>query len=538
MSDMSPIILEAKDIRIESRLAFLGQAPVIEELVHGVSFVLRKGRVLGLVGESGSGKSLTAKALMGIFPAGIHLTGGGVNFKGESLPIQDGQAMQAVRGKRISMLFQDPLSAFNPLHRVGRQIGESLTLHTKFSSKEIHYKTVALLKKLGIDDAERIMQSFPHELSGGQRQRAMLAMALIAEPDILIADEPTTALDAAIQLQVVEMLRSVKNTVALIVISHDLNMMHSLADDVYVMQEGKVVESGTAHDVFSAPKHPYSKMLLQRTDSQEDVPVIQKLQAATVLTVQDLEVQYPLGKAWPWQRKAVHTAVHKTSFSLEEGECLGIVGESGSGKTSLGLAILRLISSRGNITFLDTPLQSMQGENLRSMRQKFQIVFQDPLAALNPRMSVFDCIAEGLRAFNTHTPQEITAKVTRVLEDVELDPDIAHRYPHEFSGGQCQRICIARTLIMEPRCILFDEPTSSLDRNTQFQITQLIKNLQKKLHLACIFITHDLSLVRALCHNILVMQNGYVVEHATAQQLFAKPEKEYTILLLEAANIL
>ncbi len=537
MSDNNAIILEAHNICMESRLAFLGQAPVVEKLVHDVSFSLRQGRVLGIVGESGSGKSLTAKALMGIFAAGIHLTKGTMHFKGKELPITNTKAMQKIRGKHISMLFQDPLSAFNPLHRIGRQIGETLTLHTKLSSKEINFKIISLLEKIGLKDAERILRAFPHELSGGQRQRAMLAMALIAEPDVLIADEPTTALDAAIQLQVVELLRSVKDSVALIIISHDLMMMRTLADDLCVMQQGKVVEEGEAQEVFSAPKHSYSQMLLQRPSDILDTPVTQEKNAPTVLDVHDLAVQYKIGNAWFWQKQAVHFGVKNASFTLTQGECLGIVGESGSGKTSLGLAVLRLISSQGDIDFLGTNLQGMQPKALRQFRKKLQVVFQDPLAALNPRLSVYDCIAEGLRAHEKISEEEIKEKVTRAMEEVELDANIMHRYPHEFSGGQCQRICIARALIMEPACIVFDEPTSSLDRNTQFQITQLIKSLQHKLKLACIFITHDLSLVRSLCHRIMVMQHGEIVEYNNTEEIFLSPKNEYTKLLIEAGKI-
>ncbi len=537
MSDDNSIILAASNICMESRLAYLGQATVVEKLVHDVSFTLRKGRVLGIVGESGSGKSLTAKALMGIFAAGIHLTKGTVNFKGENLPVTNGDFMQKIRGKHISMLFQDPLSAFNPLHRIGRQIGETLALHTKCSAQEINIKTLDLLQKLGLKDAERIAQAFPHELSGGQRQRAMLAMSLIAEPDVLIADEPTTALDAAIQLQVVELLRSVKDMVSLIIISHDLMMMRSLADDLCVMQEGKVVEEGRAQSIFTAPQHAYSKMLLRRPCDVDTVPVQQDIHAPVVLAARDVNVAYKLGKAWFWQKQAFHLAVKQATFTLKQGECLGIVGESGSGKTSLGLALLRLIASQGDIDFMGINLQGMKSKDLRDIRQKLQVVFQDPLAALNPRLSVYDCIAEGLRAHGTLSEQEIAAKVRQAMQEVELDPDIVHRYPHEFSGGQCQRICIARALIMQPTCIVFDEPTSSLDRNTQFQIIKLIKGLQERLRLACIFITHDLVLVRSLCHSIIVMQHGEIVEYNKTETIFQHPEKQYTKLLIEASQM-
>ncbi len=536
MADTHAVLLEAKNIHISSKIQHWGQEPEVKELVHGISFTLYEGRVLGIVGESGSGKSLTAKSLMGIFPAGIHLTQGSVFFKGNELPLKDNEVMQSLRGKHISMLFQDPLSSFNPLHKVGRQIVEALTLHVSCSAKEAKEKACDLLQSLGIDEPERIMQAFPHQLSGGQRQRAMLAMALIPEPDILMADEPTTALDAAVQLQVVELLRSVKHKVTLLIISHDLNMMRRIADDICVMQEGRVVEFGEAQQVFSAPQHEYSKMLLER--SQENLPATLSQQAKDVLTLENLHVRYPLPQTWFWKKREFFHAVNDVSFHLKQGECLGIVGESGSGKSSLGLAIAQLLPSEGKIIFEGNNLQEQSAQSLRVTRKKMQMVFQDPLAALNPRMSVQQCIAEGIRDGQKLSSQELDAKVMAAMEKVDLDPSIRHRYPHEFSGGQCQRICIARALVMEPQCIIFDEPTSSLDRNTQFQITQLIKDIQEKMHLSCVFITHDLSLVQSLCHSIIVMQHGKVVEYGDAAKIFRNPQSTYTKLLIDAASFL
>ncbi len=529
-------LLEAKNLCMESRIGQYGQAPVVKKLVHDVSFTLYQGRVLGIVGESGSGKTLTARALMGVFAAGIHLTHGEVLFKGRALPIKDSKAMESVRGKVVSMLFQDPLSSFNPLHRVGRQIIEALIQHETCPHHIAEEKAHALLQNLGISDVQRIMQAFPHQLSGGQRQRAMLAMSLMADPDILIADEPTTALDAAIQLQVVELLRSIKHKVALIIISHDLGMMRRIADDVCVMQEGKVVESGEAHSVFSAPQHEYSKMLLSRPQDMLPSPLSEE--SEVVLDVQDLQVRYPLRRAWFWHEKKYYHAVDSAAFTLRQNECLGIVGESGSGKTSLGLAIARLLKAEGKVVFMGHDLQSLEQKQLRQTRKKFQMVFQDPLAALNPRLSVQQCIAEGIRETQDISEEQVFEKVCAAMQSVELSPDIQYRYPHEFSGGQCQRICMARALVMEPECIIFDEPTSSLDRNTQFQIIQLIKKIQKKTGLSCIFITHDLSLVRALCHNVIVMQKGKIVEYASGQVLFDTPKNAYTKLLIEAANLL
>ncbi len=531
-SDMN--FLQVTNLNIIAKLPEIGAEDRVQHLVHDVSFSMQKGRVLGLVGESGSGKTLTAKALMGILPVGIHRTGGEIAFEGVALPVDDDKAMQNIRGKRIAMLFQDPLGSFNPLHRIGRQIGEALMHHTACSAGEAHEKIIKMLSQVGIEEPERIMKSFPHQLSGGQRQRAMLAMALMTKPDLLIADEPTTALDAAIQLQVIRALQEVKNNVTLLVISHDLGMMRALADDLCVMQDGRIVERGPTHEVLDAPKHPYTQMLVQQAEKQKPIPL--SADAMAVLDVKHLHVRYPLGSSWFWKKAPTLHAVNDISFTLKQGECLGIVGESGSGKSSLGLAALRLLASEGELDFMGTPLHALQEKALRPLRKGLQIVFQDPLAALNPRLTVAACIAEGLRAHTSLTADELDAKVCTAMKDVELDPQIRFRYPHEFSGGQCQRICIARVLVMEPHVVVFDEPTSSLDRNTQFQITGLIQSLQQRLGLACLFITHDLMLARALCHNVLVMQQGVCVEYATTQQLFTAPQHDYTKMLIQAAS--
>lgn len=505
----------------------------ITTVVHGADFTLKRGRVLGIVGESGSGKSLTAKAVMGLLPAGAKVLSGSVLFDGHELPIDDEEVMRTIRGQRIAMLFQDPLSSFNPLHRIGRQIGEGLSIHREWSREQIRQRVTDLLCSVGIEDPKRIMNSFPHQLSGGQRQRAMLAMALADEPDILIADEPTTALDAAVQRQVVDLLLSVRQSISLIIISHDLPMMRSLADDLCVMQNGYVVESGSADSIFSSPEHPYTKMLMDSGEKEE--PLSLPEEAEEILTVKSLNVRYPIGSGWFGKPRNYHHAVRDVSFRLRRGECLGIVGESGSGKSSLGLAVLQLIASEGNVSLMGQSLQSLSEKALRTYRSKLQIVFQDSLAALNPRLSVQECIAEGLRAQGTFSEKEIETRAIEAMRDVELDPDMRHRYPHEFSGGQCQRICLARALVMQPQCIVFDEPTSSLDRNTQFQVVQLVKKLQERLGLACLFIAHDLSLVRRICHRVLVMQGGDVVETGETENVFAAPRHEYTRRLLEAA---
>ncbi|ABB37252.1 Nickel-transporting ATPase., Fe(3+)-transporting ATPase [Oleidesulfovibrio alaskensis G20] len=506
-----------------------------QDVVRGVSFCLRRGRVLGIVGESGSGKSLTARALMGLLPAGARICGGTIEYGGNNLAGLDDDAMRLLRGRRIAMLFQDPLSSFNPLHRIGRQIGETLAVHSGWKTARIRRRVASLLEQAGMDEPQRIMDSFPHQLSGGQRQRAMLAMALAGGPEILIADEPTTALDAAVQRQVIDLLLALRASLglSLVVISHDLPMMRLLADDLCVMQDGCVVESGPAERVFAAPQHPYTRMLLDSGADEQPVPV--DAAAPEVLRVQGLDVRYPAGQALPFTPRRYHHAVRDVSFTVRRGECLGVVGESGSGKSSLGLAVLRLIRSQGSILFEGAPLHTLDEKQLRPRRSRLQIVFQDPLAALNPRLSVQECIAEGLHARGELSRAETEERVIRAMREVELDPAMRHRYPHEFSGGQCQRVCLARALVMQPGCIVFDEPTSSLDRNTQFQVVRLLRALQQRHGMAGIFIAHDLSLVRRICHRVLVMQGGQVVEAGDTATVFAAPRHAYTRRLLEAA---
>ncbi|MFV0421037.1 ABC transporter ATP-binding protein [Oleidesulfovibrio sp.] len=535
MTSRKDILLSVEDLRIGFGAMAQKGATDIVDVVHGVSFALRRGKVLGIVGESGSGKSLTARAVMGLLPAGATVRGGKVLFNGKPLPVSNDEAMRAVRGRRIAMLFQDPLSSFNPLHRIGRQIGEGLAVHRRWDKEKIKKRVAGLLEQAGMDDPQRIMNSFPHQLSGGQRQRAMLAMALADEPDILIADEPTTALDAAVQRQVIDLLLSLRASLSLtlIVISHDLPMMRSLADEVCVMQHGRIVETGSADRIFASPQHPYTRMLMD--SGKDDVPVSVHSDAAPVLEVRGLNVRYPAGSSWFGRVRRYHHAVRDVSFALRRGECLGVVGESGSGKSSLGLAVLRLIASQGEVSFSGVPLHVLNEKELRSHRSRLQIVFQDPLAALNPRLSVQECIAEGLRAQGGMTETAMEERVISAMREVELDPEMRHRYPHEFSGGQCQRVCLARALVMQPECIIFDEPTSSLDRNTQFQVVRLLKTLQQRHGLAGVFIAHDLSLVRRICHRVLVMQHGDVVEAGDTASVFAAPQHAYTRRLLEAA---
>jgi len=503
-----------------------------EAVVRGIDFSLERGRTLGIVGESGSGKSLTALALMRLLPPGARILSGVMDFDGADLAALAEPAMRRVRGARVAMLFQDPLSSFNPLHRVGRQIGEALAVHKGWPPARIKARVAELLLQVGMDEPERFMRAFPHQLSGGQRQRAMLAMALANEPDLLIADEPTTALDAAVQQQIVDLLVSLKGTLSIIVISHDLAMTRQLADEVCVMRAGEIVERGPAARVFGTPEHPYTRMLLDRGGERPPDPLPEA--APAVLEVEGLDVRYPAGSDWLGRTRSWVHAVRDASFTLRRGECLGIVGESGSGKSSLGLAVTRLIASRGRIRFCGSDLDAARERELRPLRRRLQIVFQDPLAALNPRLTVRDCIAEGLERAGAD-PAAIDQHVIRAMEEVDLDPAMRHRYPHEFSGGQCQRVCLARALVMQPECIVFDEPTSSLDRNTQFQVVELLRRLQRRHGLAGLFITHDLTLVRRLCHRVLIMQGGRVLEQGPTGRVFDAPEHPYTRRLLAAA---
>lgn len=502
--------------------------------VRSVSFSLEQGKTLALVGESGSGKSVTAHSILRLLPASARHPQGSISYQGQDLLHASERHMRGIRGNRIAMIFQEPMSSLNPLHSIGKQISEVLMLHKGLNKKQALQQALELLKLVEIAEPEKRLRAYPHELSGGQRQRVMIAMALANEPEILIADEPTTALDVTVQQTILTLLKKLQQKIgmAILLISHDLNMVRRFADQVCVMQQGEAVENSPCQQLFAQPQHPYTRALLAAEPGG--------LAAATeigepLLKVDDLKVWFPIKKGL-LQRTVDHIkAVDGISLQLKRGQTLGIVGESGSGKSTLGLAILRLIASQGSIEFDGQPLQGLNQKQLRPWRRHIQVVFQDPFGSLSPRMSVSEIIGEGLRIHSMGSSAEQEQIIISALQDVGLDPETRHRYPHEFSGGQRQRIAIARALVLKPELILLDEPTSALDRSVQCQVVELLRELQLKYNLTYLFISHDLAVVRALSHQLMVMRKGQVVEQGDAAQLFGAPQHPYTQALLEAA---
>ena len=505
--------------------------------VDRVSFDIKKGETLALVGKSGSGKSVTALSVMKLLPyPTAHHPSGSIRFKGqELLPLSENE-MRHVRGNDITVIFQEPMTSLNPLHTIDKQIGEILLLHQGISGAAARARILDLLTQVGIPEPETRLGSYPHQLSGGQRQRIMIAMALANEPDLLIADEPTTALDVTVQAQILLLLKNMQRRMgmAMLFITHDLGIVRKLADRLCVMKEGKIVERGPVEQVFNNPEHPYTRALLAAEPRPDPAPV--RPEAPIMVETKDLKVWFPIKRGV--MRKVVGhiKAVDGVDIAVRQGETLGIVGKSGSGKTTLGLAILRLISSQGTIAFLGKPITGLKFREMRPFRRQMQIVFQDPYGSLSPRMSVSDVIEEGLWV---HHP-ELTAaqreeRVVRALRDVGLDPATRFRYPHEFSGGQRQRIAVARAIVLEPTFVVLDEPTSALDMLIQAQIVDLLRDLQKRLNLTYLFISHDLRVVAALASNLIVMRHGKVVEGGPAVDLFAHPKSDYTRALFAAA---
>jgi microcin C transport system ATP-binding protein len=506
--------------------------------VRAVSFDIDRGETLALVGESGSGKSVSALSVLQLlpYPVARHSSGSSVRFRGEELVGAPEPKLRDVRGDEIAMIFQEPMTSLNPLHRVEKQINETLVLHKGMTREAAHQRTLELLAMVGIPEPARRLAAFPHELSGGQRQRVMIAMALANEPDLLIADEPTTALDVTIQAQILKLLKELQRELgmALLLITHDLGIVRKMADRVCVMTQGEIVEQGPVEAIFEAPQHPYTQRLLAAEPSGD--PYVGAPDAPLVMEGDEVKVYFPI-KAGVLKRTVDHVrAVDGISVRVREGHTLGVVGESGSGKTTLGLALLRLISSQGEIRFNGQGIQGWKSGAMRPLRREMQVVFQDPFGSLSPRLSIGQIVEEGLKVHGLGANAgEREALIVAALGEVGLDPDSRHRYPHEFSGGQRQRIAIARAMVLKPKFVVLDEPTSALDMSVQAQIVDLLRELQEKHRLAYLFISHDLKVVRALAGEVLVMKNGLVVEHGSAKQIFEAPQEAYTQALMKAA---
>jgi microcin C transport system ATP-binding protein len=505
--------------------------------VDRISFDIGKGEIVALVGESGSGKSVTALSVMKLLPyPAAHHPSGSVRFNGRELLSMPENEIRQVRGNDITIIFQEPMTSLNPLHTIEKQIREILLLHQGLTGTQARAKIIDLLGQVGIRDPAGRLGSYPHQLSGGQRQRVMIAMALANEPDLLIADEPTTALDVTVQAQILKLLKDTQTRLGMSVlfITHDLGIVRKLADTVCVMNQGKIVERGPVERVFTAPEHPYTRELLAAEPKPDPAPP--RPNAPVVISTKDLKVWFPIKRGV--MRKVVGhiKAVDGVSVEVRKGETLGVVGESGSGKTTLGLAILRLISSDGPIVFMGDTIQGLKFKQMRPYRRNMQIVFQDPYGSLSPRMSVSDIIEEGLWVHHPHLSRnEGEGRVVAALNDVGLDPETRFRYPHEFSGGQRQRIALARALVLEPTFIMLDEPTSALDMLIQAQMVDLLRDLQKRRDLTYMFISHDLRVVAALSSRLLVLRHGKVVEEGAALDLFKSPKSDYTRALLAAA---
>jgi microcin C transport system ATP-binding protein len=505
--------------------------------VDRVSFDIRKGETLALVGESGSGKSITALSVMKLLPyPAAHHPSGSIKFQGRELLTMKENEIRDVRGNDIAIIFQEPMTSLNPLHTIEKQIREILMLHQWLTGQAARARIIELLSQVGIPDPAGRLASYPHQLSGGQRQRVMIAMALANEPDLLIADEPTTALDVTVQAQILKLLKDTQTSLgmSMLFITHDLGIVRKLADRVCVMQRGKIVEQGEVERVFTAPEHPYTQALLAAEPKPDPAPPCPD--APVVVETKDLKVWFPIKRGV--LRKVVGhiKAVDGVSIELRKGETLGVVGESGSGKTTLGLAILRLISSTGPIVFMGNEINGLKFKQMRPFRHNMQIVFQDPYGSLSPRMSVSDIIEEGLWVHHPGLSRaEREKRVVDALTDVGLDPETRFRYPHEFSGGQRQRIAVARALVLEPTFIVLDEPTSALDMLIQSQMVDLLRDLQKRHDLTYMFISHDLRVVAAMASRLLVMRHGKMVEEGAAAELFRTPKTEYTRALFAAA---
>lgn len=531
MSEHTPL-LSVKDLSVNFNTS--GHSV---QAVKNISFDLEKGKTLALVGESGSGKSVTALSVLQLlpYPMASHPSGS-IKYEDVELVGAKKSTLRKVRGNEISMIFQEPMTSLNPLHTIERQISEALFLHKNMNKTDARARVVELLELVGLERLTSRLNAYPHELSGGQRQRVMIAMALANEPDLLIADEPTTALDVTVQAQVLKLLKDLQKKLgmAILIITHDLGIVKDFADDVCVMKMGELVEKGPVAEVFETPKHAYTKMLLEAEPSGAAVPINDN--APLVLQADDMKVWFPIKKGF-FKRTVDHVkAVDGIDVKVQAGQTLGIVGESGSGKTTLGLALLKLIGSKGKIVFDGKDISEYDRGEMRKLREDMQIVFQDPYGSLSPRMSVGQIVGEGLAVHRPDTSKkEREDIIINALKEVGLKPEMRHRYPHEFSGGQRQRISIARALVLKPKFIMLDEPTSALDMSVQAQVVDLLRDLQLKYNLGYLFISHDLKVVRAMSHDVVVMKDGKVVESGPTEQIFDAPKTDYTKALMAAA---
>ncbi len=542
--NMSPPI----QIEINNLSVHFMQGQHVVEAVKDVSMRLYKGETLAIVGESGSGKSVTAQAILNLHPKQkVKYPTGSILFQGEDLLKLSDAEMRAIRGARIGMIFQEPMTSLNPLHTIEKQISESILLHSKqlaiasgrsagkHPPLAVRKRVVELLDLVGIPNPEERLGAYPHQLSGGQKQRVMIAMALANEPDVLIADEPTTALDVTVQKQVLELIKSLQQRLGMsvILISHDLNVVKHYADSVVVMHQGRVIEAGSTRDIFERPQHTYTEQLIHSDPKGQAIPVEEN--SPVILSSVQVNVWFP-SKTNFWGKTTDYLKAAKDiSIQLRAGETLGIVGESGSGKTTFGLALLKLLPSTGDIFFENKPIQGLNQAQFRPFRRDMQIVFQDPYGSLSPRMSIYQIIEEGLLIHHISDKAGREKIIIDALVEVGLDPETRHRFPHEFSGGQRQRIAIARALVLKPKLIILDEPTSALDRTVQVQVVDLLRSIQAKYRIAYIFISHDLAVVKALSHHVMVMKQGQVIEHNSCEAIFHSPQQSYTKNLLEAA---
>ncbi len=505
--------------------------------VNKVSFDVKRGETVALVGESGSGKSVSALSILKLLPYPYaHHPSGQILFEGQDVLKMSAEQVRSIRGGSIAMIFQEPMTSLNPLHTVEKQISESLFIHKGLTNHQAHERCLELLKLVGFAEPESKLIAYPHQLSGGQRQRVMIAMALAGDPELLIADEPTTALDVTTQAQILALLKDIqkKLNMSLLLITHDLGIVKHMSDRVFVMCNGVVRESGNTNDVLTKPVDSYTKMLLSAEPKGK--PQTVSVDAQTIVSAEHITVGFPINKGLFRSKAGEFIAVNDISFSIRQGETLGVVGESGSGKTTLAMALLKLQESKGHINLLGQSLDGLSNRELRPHRRQMQVVFQDPVGSLSPRMSISQIIGEGVKLHGiAKTIDEIDDHVQVALQEVGLNPNVKDRYPHEFSGGQRQRIAIARALVMRPKLLVLDEPTSALDRAVQAEVIDLLRNLQNTHNLAYLFISHDLKVVRAMSHRIYVMLNGQVVEQGETEKIFTNPQHAYTQKLLSAA---